>query len=140
MRLKIRLAAAAVLSMAMLSSSAAPTPPLQAQLEALSQRALPGIFGIAVLDLQSGTSWGVHADRVMPMMSDFKAPMAAAILARIDAGSLTAAQTVTLSRQDIVEGSAVPSIGSNFQGERMTFTLAHLMGGSCCRRPSIYWI
>lgn len=104
-----------------------PTAPLQAQFEALSQQALPGKLAIAVLDLRSGARWGVNAERVMPMMSDFKAPVAAAILSRIDAGSMTLGQSVTLTRQDIVAGSAVPSIGATFQGERMTFTLAQLM-------------
>lgn len=102
-------------------------PTLQAQLDALSARARPGTFAIAVMDLRSGLNWGVQADCTVPMMSDFKAPVAAAVLARIDAGTMTMTQTIELSSGDVVPGSAVPSIGAGFQGESMIFTLAQLM-------------
>ncbi len=55
---------------------------LQTRLEALAQHARPGVFGIAVLDLQSGAEWRVNADRVYPMMSVFKAPLGATVLGR----------------------------------------------------------
>jgi len=120
--------AAPLAALAPAASMAATDPvPLAAQLETLARRALPGTFAFAVLDLRSGGSWGVNADRTMPMMSDFKAPVAAAILSRIDAGTLSIKQTVTLTRRDIVAGSAVPSLGSTFEGERTTVTLGQLM-------------
>jgi beta-lactamase class A len=100
---------------------------LQATLDDLAQRAAPAILGIAVLDPRSGGSWGVNAARPFPMMSVFKAPVAAAILARIDAGTLTLDQRVTIERADVLDGSAVPSIGEHFVGERMTFTVERLL-------------
>lgn len=100
---------------------------LQASLDALAQRARPGLFGVAVLDLQSGAEWRVNADRAYPMMSVFKAPVAAAVLSRIDEGTLSLQQQVTLTRADIQDGSAVPSIGAHFRGERMAFTVEQLL-------------
>jgi len=105
---------------------------LQTELEALAQRAKPGVFGIAVVDLASGERWGVNADRAFPMMSDFKAPVSAAVLARIDAGTLKMDQTVVLHRGDVVDGSAVPSVGDRLEeatqhGGEMTVTVGELM-------------
>lgn len=100
---------------------------LQGKLEALAERARPGVLGIAVLDPQSGERWYVNADRAYPMMSVFKAPVAAAVLARIDGGGLSMKKTVTLTHADIVDGSAVPSIGAHFRGERMAFTVRQLL-------------
>jgi beta-lactamase class A len=103
---------------------------LQGKLEALAQRAAPGTLGITVVDLQSGSEWRVNADRTYPMMSVFKAPVAATVLAGIDRGDISMDQTVTLNRADVHAGSAVPSIGANFRGEHMTFTVRQLLFAS----------
>lgn len=103
---------------------------LQGKLEALARRARPGTFGIVVLDPQSGERWSVNADRAYPMMSTFKAPVAAAVFARIDRGALSMDKTITLTRADIVNGSAVPSIGAHFHGERMSFTVRRLLAAA----------
>ena len=103
---------------------------LQDELEALAKRARPGLFGIVVLDPRSGERWRVNADRAYPMMSVFKAPVAAAVFARIDSGGLSMQQTVTLTPADIVAGSAVPSIGAHFHGERMTFSVRQLLSAA----------
>jgi beta-lactamase class A len=100
---------------------------LQSRLEVLAQRARPGVLGIAVLDPHSGARWRVNADRAYPMMSVFKASVAAMTLARIDRGELSMEQAVTLTRADVNDGSAVPSIGASFHGERMTFTVRQLL-------------
>lgn len=103
---------------------------LQGKLEALAKRARPGVLGITVLDPQSGERWRVNAERAYPMMSVFKAPVAAAVFARIDRGELSMAQTVTLTRADIAGGAAVPSIGAHFRGEQMTFTVGQLLAAA----------
>lgn len=54
---------------------------LQDELKALAKRARPGLFGIVVLDPRSGERWRVNADRAYPMMSVFKAPVAASVQA-----------------------------------------------------------
>lgn len=61
------------------------------------------------------------------MMSVFKAPAAAVVLSRIDEGTLSLEQKVSLTHADLQEGSAVPSIGAHFHGERMTFTVRQLL-------------
>ncbi|MEW9573282.1 class A beta-lactamase [Rhodanobacter sp. Si-c] len=103
---------------------------LQDKLEALAKRAQPGVLGIVVLDPQSGERWQVNAGRAYPMMSVFKAPVAAAVFARIDSGALSMEKTVTLTRADVVGGSAVPSIGAHFHGERMSFTVRQLLAAA----------
>lgn len=98
---------------------------LQARLEALAQRARPGLLGVTVLDLQRGTAWRVNADRAYPMMSVFKAPMAAAVLARADRGELSLEQRVVLNRADLRGGHS--AIAEHFHGQHMTFTLRQLL-------------
>lgn len=99
---------------------------LQAQMDALAKRALPGTFGIAVLDLQTGETWQVNADKAYPMMSVFKAPVAATVLSRIEHGQNTMDQTVTVTHADLGYGP----IRDQFKGERMTFTVRQLLAAA----------
>lgn len=103
---------------------------LQVQLTALAQRALPGQIGIAVMDPRTGEEWGVNQNTPFPLMSVFKAPVAAAVLAQVDAGLYQLNQTVSLSPTDFVEGSAVPSVGDALQAGRTTFELRELLFGA----------
>ena len=100
---------------------------LQTKLQALAHSAQPATLGIAVVDLHTGSHWAVNTDRTYPMMSVFKAPVAATILSRIDSGALSMDQQVTIRRSQLDSGSAVPSIGDNFTGEQMTFSLRQLL-------------
>lgn len=109
------------------ASSLGTTKQLQQSLNELTARARPGLLGITVLDLDSGAQARVNADHAYPMMSVFKAPVAATVLAQIDAGHLSLAQKVTIARADVVGGSAVPSIGAHFRGDSMTFTVNELL-------------
>jgi len=116
----------------MMALAQSPTPnelstKLQATLDTLAQRAQPGVLGVAVLDVQSGARAGVNASRAFPMMSMFKAPVAAAVLSHVDEGSLPLQQQVTITRDQVIGGSAVPSIGAHFHGDRMTFTVEQLL-------------
>ncbi|PXV61568.1 beta-lactamase class A [Dyella jiangningensis] len=100
---------------------------LQHSLEALAQRARPATLGIAVLDLSTGASPRVNAEVAFPMMSVFKAPVAAAVLSRVDEGTLSLQQLVSITRDQVQSGSAIPSVGTHFKGERMDFTLEQLL-------------
>ncbi|WP_114238431.1 class A beta-lactamase [Dyella sp. C9] len=100
---------------------------LQRVVDAYAARARPGTLGVAVLDLKTGATAGVNADKPFPMMSVFKAPVAAAVLSRVDAGTLSLDQRVTIHRSDVLSGSAVPSIGARFRGEQMSFTVEQLL-------------
>lgn len=103
---------------------------LQQALDAAAQRAKPGTLGVAVLDVRSGARAGVRTDQPFPMMSVFKAPVAAAVLARIEDGSLSLAQEVTASSDDLQEGSAVPSVGEEVKSGKTTFTIERLLKGA----------
>lgn len=123
-RLAIRLSLAVLFAMSFPAvAGAAQQANLQDKLQALARRASPGLFGVTVLDLQTGQSWRVHADRSYPMMSVFKAPVAAAVLDRIEHGENGMDQTITLHRSDLESGT----IRDHFQGESMRFTVRELL-------------
>ena len=98
---------------------------LQDRLDALAQQARPGRLGVTVLDLRSGQAWRVGADQAYPMMSVFKAPLGAAVLARVDRGELSLDHTVTLTRADLRQG--VSPIAKRFHGASMPFTVRQLL-------------
>lgn len=100
---------------------------LQRALAHLAVQAKPGLLGLSVLDLDTHARTRVHADRAYPMMSVIKVPVAAAVLAQIDAGQIRLQQEVTIQRRDVVGGAAVPSIGAQFTGEQMRFTVDRLL-------------
>ncbi|HJY09228.1 MAG TPA: serine hydrolase, partial [Bryobacteraceae bacterium] len=62
---------------------------LQQSLARLADTARPGVLGITVVDLNTRVRTRINADRAYPMMSVFKAPVAATVLAQIDAGRFT---------------------------------------------------
>lgn len=96
---------------------------LQEKLNALAGRAHPGTLGISILDLRSGEEWHINASQAYPMMSVFKAPVAAAVLARIDHGDMSFEQTTSVTRAGLGSGP----IRDDFRGEQMTFTVRQLL-------------
>lgn len=100
-----------------------PSSDLQDRLDALVQRARPGTLGITVIDLESGAEWHANADQAFPMMSVFKAPVAAAALARIEHGELSMDQLVVVKRADLESGT----IRDHFHGAQMSFTVRQLL-------------
>jgi beta-lactamase class A len=104
--------------------------PLQHALAQLADKAQPGVLGITVVDLDTRARIRINADRAYPMMSVFKAPVAAAVLAQVDAGSIRLNQEVTITRAQVVGGTAVPSIGAHFSGEQMHFTVERLLAAA----------
>ena len=100
---------------------------LQQTLERMVSKARPGLLGVTVLDLATGLATQVGANHAYPMMSVFKLPIAATVLAQISTGRLSLDQKVTIYRKDVTGGSAIPSIGAHFVGEHMTFTVQRLL-------------
>lgn len=101
-----------------------PNPPeLQRRLDELVHASQPGVLGITVVDLQSGHAWRANADRAFPMMSVFKAPVAAAVLAGIEQGQWSFDQSVIVRRDELESGT----IRDHFKGERMSFTVRQLL-------------
>lgn len=109
---------------------------LQSQLITFARSVAPAQLGIAVLDLSSGNTWGVDTEVPFIMMSVFKAPVAAAVLSQVEAGTLSMEQSVTLAPGDVVEGSAVPSIGDQVEAGRTHFTVRELLIGAVSQSDS----
>ncbi len=90
--------------------TASTTPQLDAALldeegAKLAARATAGAdnarFGAALMNLESGELWAFNGSERFPMMSVFKAPLGAAVLAEADAGRLDLGETLTLSEEDL---------------------------------------
>ncbi|CDF85346.1 Beta-lactamase [Pseudomonas knackmussii B13] len=79
---------------------------LEAQLAKL-ERGSGGRLGVAVLDTGSGKRFGHRADERFPMCSTFKALLAAAVLARVDAGKEDLARRIIYGREALVDYSPV---------------------------------
>jgi len=56
---------------------------------AFAERARPGVLGAALVNLESGEAWSVNGARPFPMQSVFKAVLAAAAFAEVDARRLS---------------------------------------------------
>lgn len=92
---------------------------------ALAARARPGAFAAAALDPATGELLAaVDADRPMPMLGVGKAPLAAAVLTRVDAGRLSLDQKVAVGRADL---SAPESPINEAWPGRTTYTVAELI-------------
>jgi len=102
---------------------------LQSALVELAARARPGILGITVVDLATGRSWRVNAERAYPMMSVFKAPLGATVLAQAESGKLSLDRTVIVRRADLVTGG-VSRITATFQGDHETFSVRQLLAAA----------
>lgn len=74
---------------------------LDHEVEALARRALPGVLGFGLMNLESGEFWVRLGDRTFPMQSVFKLPLAAAVLAEADAGRLSLGETITLGPESL---------------------------------------
>ena len=86
--------------------TASRTPPLDVErldksVAALAERAKPGILGVGLINLESGQNWSWAGDRRFPMQSVFKAVLAAAALAEVDANRLSLAEIVTLTDKQL---------------------------------------
>ena len=123
MRGRIYLQFAVVL---MLGASASATePPVDAALARLATQARPGILAVVVMDPATDRVLAaVNPDRPMPMQSVMKAPLAAFVFSKVDAGALQLYQKVRLTRGDL----SVPRspINDAFPG-RDTYTVAELL-------------
>ncbi|MGN6482054.1 class A beta-lactamase [Luteibacter sp.] len=110
--------------------AAPPDAALQGKLQAVADKARPGTLGIMVMDPASGQSVMVNGGRSYLLMSSFKAPIAAAVLAQVDAGKLKLEQKVHLTPADIVDGSAVPSVGASLKKGPRDVTIDELLQGA----------
>ena len=74
---------------------------LSTEVSTIAERARPGVLGVGLMNLESGETWDFNGERRFPMQSVFKAPLAAAVLAEVDAGRLKLDDTITLADEDL---------------------------------------
>jgi beta-lactamase class A len=96
--------AAGLFGSALVSAAAAATPDPAALLAALEKRE-GGRLGVTILDTATGQSYGHRADELFALCSTFKFVLAAAILQRVDAGSISLDHAIAVTKADIVPNS-----------------------------------
>lgn len=74
---------------------------LDSEVGALAARALPGILGFGLMNLESGEFWVRLGDRTFPMQSVFKMIVAAAVLAEADARRVSLGEVITLTGKEL---------------------------------------
>lgn len=84
------------------AETVAPQDRITPALQQLAKRAEPGTLGVAILDLQSGQSWGVNADKSMPMQSVFKLPLGIFVFHKAAEGAFALDDEVTLTEADLL--------------------------------------
>jgi beta-lactamase class A len=111
------------------TSNSQTTPPseiirneLRDRIEKISYAA-QGYVGVTATVLETGESVSYNSDRRFPMQSVYKFPIAMAVLAQVDRGTLKLDQKIRVEKSDIVRGSLV--LDEKSQG--MEFSLAELL-------------
>lgn len=99
---------------------------LRACIEQLSQVA-QGRVGVTATVLESGESVSLDGNQRFPMQSVYKLPIAMAVLAQVDQGSLKLDQKIRVEPGDIVPGSQI--LNENSQGKE--FSLGELLHWCC---------
>lgn len=64
---------------------------------ALAHKALPGILGASLMNLESGQLWSLNGERRFPMQSVFKVALAAAAFSEVDAGRLALSEMAAIT-------------------------------------------
>jgi beta-lactamase class A len=97
---------------------------LDRDIAVVALRAQPGVLGVGLMNLENGQTWVLNGERRFPMQSVFKAPMAAAALAEVDAGRLHLDEVVTLTEKDL---STPLSPIADAWPARTTYTVGELL-------------
>ena len=96
-------------------------------IESIADRALPGVLGVGLMNLESGQSFIFNAERPFPMMSVFKILLAAAALAEVDAGRVLLTERLYLLEQQL--SPPYSPIAAAFPGRR-EYTVAELLSAA----------
>ncbi|MEX2179310.1 MAG: class A beta-lactamase [Gemmatimonadaceae bacterium] len=104
---------------------------LQRDVNAIAARARPATIGVAVRDLATGDTWSLNGARRFPMQSVFKLALGAVVLATVDRGALSLADTIRLTTADL--SPPYSAISARFPA-RTAYTVEELLvaaaGGS----------
>lgn len=84
-----------------------------------------GVVGVAAIHLETGRRASVHGDDRFPMASVYKLPIAIALLERVDAGTVSLGDSVTVEPEEFVGGRAVLSREAG--GRPITVTVGRLL-------------
>lgn len=90
----------------------------------LAERAAPGLFVGAMMNLENGKAWHWNSEKAMPMQSVFKAPLGAAALGLADGGALAMDEVITITANDL--SPALSGIADAFPG-RTDYTVRELL-------------
>lgn len=74
---------------------------LRRDIPAIAKRAEPGVLGVAIGEPKGGGVYTFNGERRFPMQSVFKAPLAAAVLAEVEAGRVSLDETITIRDVDL---------------------------------------
>ena len=129
MRALILIAALALAACSGQTDTVAKTPPLKVkvldeEITRLADRAAPARLEVAVQNIDGGEIWARNAVEAFPMMSVFKAPLGAAVLAEVDAKRLSLDEAVTLTDMDL---SPQLSPIATAWPDRTTYTVRELL-------------
>ena len=67
----------------------------------IARRAMPGRLGVGLLNMDGGEAFTLNGDQRFPMQSVFKLPLAAAVLAEVDAGRVLLAERLFLLEEQL---------------------------------------
>ncbi|WOB09738.1 class A beta-lactamase [Piscinibacter gummiphilus] len=101
--------------------------PLERRWQALEKQA-GGLLGVTLIDPQRGQQFSWRGDERFPMCSTFKWPLAAALLAEVDAGRESLDRVLTYSRDELLPHSPVSEqhVASGMRvGDLCAATVAH---------------
>jgi beta-lactamase class A len=74
---------------------------LRREIPAIAARAEPGVLGVAVTATKGGDVYTFNGERRFPLQSVFKAPLAAAVLAEVEAGRVSLDERITIRDVDL---------------------------------------
>lgn len=98
---------------------------LLATLFTLPPQKSDAVIGVTAIHLESGRRLSVRGNERFPMGSVYKFPIALAVLRRIDTGTLSLGQLVTIEPKDFGPGWSPLRDGAN--GQALTLTVAELL-------------
>lgn len=81
--------------------------------------------GVGVIELETGERWSLHGAEAFPLQSVFKLPLAIAVLARADAGTLRLSTPVRVEQADLRPGYS--PIADQYPRGGVTFTVGELV-------------
>jgi len=80
---------------------------LNREIGRIARSVRPGVLGVGLMNLDTGEAFTFNGDRAFPMQSVFKAPLAAAVLAEVDAGRLSLETPMRLEEMDLSPWSPI---------------------------------